>query len=557
MRLQNTHVDARKEQDNKRSLQASFFDEKEAFFDYHAESTLRYAQAGKIQMKCKAKKSTRILTERSFRSNMRYQELRGGKGMYFSKFDKEKEIIVASRHRILAIILIVSMVPAITNQIRMDMLNFFMLSLDLLVLLSILMAFYSSIRKKLVLQTMYVVSVALSIGMFGGMMDTGTYAFIFLSLLLVALYQEPSAVVISFVVNLVFFNLYFKQFALIKDTEQLMMINALYLIAFFVLFFFALGTEKVRKNSYQKTIELEQSRQEIKELLDEMAEAQQELLQFSQTTDGKITETKENAKDIQIGFAEIAKGIDSQAENMSNINESVIQFAEGIDNMYAFANTTKVISNETELTIGMYGNEIKKVENGMKQIKENIASTFELLNELNEGNQQINTILGTLDELASQTNLLALNASIEAARAGENGKGFKVVAEEVRKLAENSKQSAQMIGTILNEIQVKTILVTKQAKEGIGVIEKNQQLVEENGTFFEQVTGNTREMNKQAERSEQMASKLKNASTDILKEMNSITATSEEMTSTMEEIYSSLENQTKNLEKIVESFQQI
>lgn len=124
---------------------------------------------------------------------------------------------------------------------------------------------------------------------------------------------------------------------------------------------------------------------------------------------------------------------------------------------------------------------------GMESIRSGVFEAAQKINELGEKSHQIGEIVQVIDEIASQTNLLALNAAIEAARAGEHGKGFAVVADEVRKLAERSSGATQKIGQLISFIQGQTESAVEAIMRGTSDVEAGVQLADRAGVALSEI----------------------------------------------------------------------
>lgn len=197
--------------------------------------------------------------------------------------------------------------------------------------------------------------------------------------------------------------------------------------------------------------------------------------------------TSQSTEQIAAAIQEVASGAETQMRGAEDSLASMEEMAEGIKRI---AETTGVVAEASQITEqeAVHGNEsIQKAVRQMGTIHAETSNVGVVIQQLNQHSQQIGKIVEVITDIASQTNLLSLNAAIEAARAGEHGKGFAVVATEVRKLAEQSQQSAGQIAKLIEHIRTDTARAVQAMEKGSSEVQAGICIVDEAGDAFQKI----------------------------------------------------------------------
>lgn len=238
-----------------------------------------------------------------------------------------------------------------------------------------------------------------------------------------------------------------------------------------------------------------------------------------------ITQVSEITSNVNSSMEQMAAGAEVQ---MTSTNESSIateEIASGVQ--YVAEKLSEASESSTEATLNVdEGNVfIQQGITEMKNIHDTVKDNSKLVQQLGKKSSEINVIIDVIKGISEQTNLLALNASIEAARAGEYGKGFSVVAQEIRKLAEASKRSTSEISEILSSIQGETSTLMNAMELEEKQTLKGLEAITQTGESFNKILHSITEVNKQ---------------------IQEVSATSEQISASTEEISASF-NEISNI----------
>ncbi|TVY08303.1 methyl-accepting chemotaxis protein [Paenibacillus cremeus] len=282
---------------------------------------------------------------------------------------------------------------------------------------------------------------------------------------------------------------------------------------------------------------------EVAQHAKQVAESSLTLRESSMQTSSASEHIAETCQEAATGAEKQAAGVSSGTIMMNEMAKAVLEIAGNAQNA-----TVNAMDSSKQAKSG--NESIQTAIGRMNSIQSTVASLDVSVRGLGMRSQEIGQIVTVITGLAAQTNLLALNATIEAARAGEAGRGFAVVASEVRKLADQSNQSAEQIAELIQSIQADTQHAIIAMKAGSDEVEAGSQEIRKAGEAFgqimlaiDQVAGSIEEV---SAATEQMA-----ASTDeVVNTLNHITILSQEAASGTQNISAATEEQLASMEEI-------
>ena len=294
-------------------------------------------------------------------------------------------------------------------------------------------------------------------------------------------------------------------------------------------------------------------RKNVREMLQQVVRSAEQVAAASEELTASADQSTVAINQVADSIVNVAGACTEQFTEVENANKQSEELKKHMKEFTDMLTTSENKIKATNEAADLGDKNVAAAVDQMKVVESSVSETSGVIAQLGEESDKIGKIVDAIAAISDQTNLLALNAAIEAARAGEHGRGFAVVADEVRKLAEQSQQSAREISDLIGSIQEKSQDAVRSMQEGVNQVRTGTEAVNGGGQAFKQIAEMVTEVAENSRRMGLIVKTLVGSTDEINKAVENINAKSRQVASESETVSAASEEQSATMHEIADA----
>jgi len=312
---------------------------------------------------------------------------------------------------------------------------------------------------------------------------------------------------------------------------------------------------KLKDEIGEMTNSMKTMQQSLSQMINRIKDNSSNINVQSQNLSSVAKEISSSSEDVAEAINEIAVGTGTQSEDLISVTDILNEFSNKLSDMVSEIKVVDSNSREISLMASESNNEMNELNRSVTKVSSSFKTFNSKIVGLGKDINEINEITNIINSIAEQTNLLALNAAIEAARAGESGRGFSVVADEIRKLAEQSKVSSENISKLIGVISKNTDVIVNDSVEMDDELINQVNIINSSITSFRKIIESVNEVIPKIEIVKNSAEDIDKDKNTILSRVDGISSVSLEVSASAQEIASASEEMNASTGEVVAAAQ--